>query len=129
MSTVDFVIGCLCGAVIICLFVCLFVWIAFALRIGFTQMDSMLGFLRNCSFIDGLAKFKKGGLWGRLLLVGSVSGVVTFPGLYIRLGTVDAEDIRRIPVQLKRRLVFLQWAGVVLISLLFLLVLVGKIFG
>ncbi|MDU7557308.1 MAG: hypothetical protein E7K65_05520, partial [Pseudomonas sp.] len=111
MSTVDFVIGCLCGAVIICMFV----WIAFALRIAFTQMDLMLGLLRNCSFIDSLAKFKQGGLWGKLLLVGSVSGVVTFPGLYIRRGIVDAEDIRRFPVQLKRRLVFLQWAGIVLV--------------
>ena len=115
MSTVDFVIGCLCGAVIICMFV----WIAFALRIAFTQMDLMLGLLRNCSFIESLAKFKQGGLWGKLLLVGSVSGVVAFSGLYVRRGTVDAEDIRRIPVHLKRRLVFLQWAGIVLISLLF----------
>lgn len=125
MGTVDFVVGCLCGAVI----VCMFVWIVLALRIAFTQMDLMLGFLRNCSFIGSLAKFKQGGLWGKLLLVGSVSGVVTFSGLYIRLRTVDAEDIRRIPVQLKRRLVFLQWAGIVLINLLFLLVLVSKIFG
>ena len=125
MSSVDFVVGCLCGAVI----VCMFVWIVLALRIAFTQMDLMLGLLRNCSFIDSLAKFKQGGLWGKLLLVGSVSGVVTFPGLYIRRGIVDAEDIRRFPVQLKRRLVFLQWAGIVLVSLLFLLVLVSKIFG
>ncbi|WP_407728937.1 hypothetical protein ACJJU9_15570 [Pseudomonas helleri] len=125
MSTVDFVVGCLCGAVI----VCMFVWITLALRIAFAQMDLMLGCLRNCSFIESLAQFKQGGLWGKLLLVGSVSGVVTFPGLYIRRGTVDAEDIRRFPVQLKRRLVFLQWAGIVLISLLFLLVLVSKIFG
>lgn len=125
MSTVDFVVGCLCGAVI----VCMFVWIVLALRIAFTQMDLMLGCLRNCSFIENLTQFKQGGLWGKLLLVGSVSGVVTFPGLYIRLGTVDAEDIRRFPVQLKRRLVFLQWAGIVLINLLFLLVLVSKIFG
>ncbi|MQT37224.1 hypothetical protein [Pseudomonas helleri] len=125
MSSVDFVVGCLCGAVI----VCMFVWIVLALRIAFTQMDLMLGLLRNCSFIESLAKFKQGGLWGKLLLVGSVSGVVAFSGLYVRRGTVDAEDIRRIPVHLKRRLVFLQWAGIVLISLLFLLVLVSKIFG
>ena len=125
MSTIDFVIGCLCGAVIICMFV----WIALALRIASTQMDLMLEFLRNCSFVENFSQFKQGGIWGKLLLVGSVSGVVTFPGLYIRLGTVDAEDIRRFPVQLKRRLVFLQWAGIVLISLLFLLVLVSKIFG
>ena len=125
MSSVDFVVGCLCGAVI----VCMFVWIVLALRIAFTQMDLMLGLLRNCSFIESLAKFKQGGLWGKLLLVGSVSGVVAFSGLYVMRGTVDAEDIRRIPVHLKRRLVFLQWAGIVLISLLFLLVLVSKIFG
>lgn len=125
MSSVDFVVGCLCGAVI----VCMFVWIVLVLRIAFTQMDLMLGLLRNCSFIESLAKFKQGGLWGKLLLVGSVSGVVAFSGLYVRRGTVDAEDIRRIPVHLKRRLVFLQWAGIVLISLLFLLVLVSKIFG
>ena len=125
MSSVDFVVGCLCGAVI----VCMFVWIVLALRIAFTQMDLMLGLLRNCSFIESLAKFKQGGLWGKLLLVGSVSGVVAFSGLYVMRGTVDAEDIRRIPVHLKHRLVFLQWAGIVLISLLFLLVLVSKIFG
>ena len=75
MSSVDFVVGCLCGAVI----VCMFVWIVLALRIAFTQMDLMLGLLRNCSFIESLAKFKQGGLWGKLLLVGSVSGLLLFP--------------------------------------------------
>lgn len=125
MSTADFVIGCLCGVVI----VCMFVWIALALRVAFTQMDLMLGCLKNCSLIANLAQFKRGGLWGRLLLVGSISGVVTFSGFYIRRGSVDIEDIRRFPVQLKRRLVFLQWAGIVLLSLLFLLVFISRVVG
>lgn len=75
MSTVDFVIGCLCGAVIICMFV----WIAFALRIAFTQMDLMLGFLRNCSFIDSLAKFKQGGLWVSCYWLVVFQGLLLFP--------------------------------------------------
>ena len=55
MSTIDFVIGCLCGAVIICMFV----WIALALRIASTQMDLMLEFLRNCSFVENFRNLSK----------------------------------------------------------------------
>ena len=43
MSSADFVIGYLCGVVVICLFMC----IGIALHMAYTKMELMLGYLKN----------------------------------------------------------------------------------
>ena len=60
--------------------------------------------------------------------MGSISGVLAFPAFYIQRGRANAEDISQFPVLLKRKLVVLQWGGIVLMSASILLFLVGKLF-
>jgi hypothetical protein len=71
-------------------------------------MDLMLEHLKNCSAIMTRAPLRYGGPWGRLLLVGSISGVVTFPKFYLKRGELSSEDLASFPMLLKRKLVVLQ---------------------
>jgi hypothetical protein len=58
--------------------VCMFVWVGVALRVGHMQMDQMLEHLKNSPSVMTLAALRNGGPWGRLMLIGGISGFVTF---------------------------------------------------
>lgn len=125
MNTAESFFGYLCGAVILGVFS----WIGIALRIAYTKMDLMLRHLKNSSVVTHLTQLRKGGPWGKLLLVGSISGIVTFPGFYVKRGRVCLDDLSTFPILLKRKLVVLQWGGIVLFSLGFVMWLLGKSIG
>lgn len=61
---------------------------------------------------------------GKLVLVGSISSVITFPSFYLKRGSVNAEDLRCFASALKRQLVILQWSG---LTLLVVMVFVGVV--
>ncbi|MDI3357836.1 hypothetical protein MO767_26330 [Pseudomonas sp. UYIF39] len=122
MNTAELVVGGLCGLVI----VCMFIWIGVALYMAYTKMDVMLGCLKNSSSVMSMASLRHGGPWGKLLLVGGVSGFITFPGFYLRRGSINAEDVNNFPAPLRRKLVALQWTVIGLFAALALLVAVGK---
>ncbi|WP_443501524.1 hypothetical protein [Pseudomonas helleri] len=92
-------------------------------------MDLMLRHLKNSSVVTHLTQLRKGGPWGKLLLVGSISGIVTFPSFYVKRGRVCLDDLSTFPILLKRKLVILQWGGIVLLSLGFVMWLLGKNIG
>ena len=97
-----------------------FVCIGVALHMAYTKMDVMLRHLKNSSSVMALAPLRQGGPWGKLLLVGGISGMVTFPNFYVKRGRLSADDLNSFPAPLKRRLVALQWCVIGL-----LLVMVG----
>lgn len=104
------------------------IWLIIALRIAYTHLELMLKHLENSSTVTTLTQLKQGSLWGRVLLVGSISSVLTFPDFYIKRGRASAEDISLFPTLLKRKLVVLQWGGIVIISSSVLLFLTRKVF-
>jgi hypothetical protein len=81
-------------------------------------MDLMLECSKNSSAVMTLAPLRHGGPWGKLLFVGGISGIVTFPNFYLNRGRLSPEDLRDFPAQLKRTLARLQWS---LISFLLLM--------
>ncbi|MHC8314722.1 hypothetical protein [Pseudomonas sp. LB3P31] len=85
------------------------IWFCFALHLAYTRMDEMLERLKNCSAILRRAPLRFGGPFGKLLLVGGISGVITFPNLYLRLGGVSIDDLNAFPASLKRKLAVMQW--------------------
>lgn len=105
----------------------IFLWIGVCLRLAYTKMDLMLNYLKNSSLMGTFAHLRQGGPWGKLVLVGSISSVVTFPGFYLKRGAVNAEDIRCFPTALKRKLVILQWAGLVLLVTMVCIGIVAKL--
>ena len=89
-------------------------------------MDEIREHLKNSSAGTRLAALKHGGVWGRLLLVGGASGLVTFTNFYIRRGTLSTEDVASFPVPLRQKLVWMQWSAIVLLSAMVVLVALGK---
>ena len=104
------------------------IWLVIALRIAYTHLDLKLKHLENSLIFTTLRQLKQGSLWGRILLVGSISSALTFPDFYIKRGRASAEDISLFPTVLKRKLVVLQWGGIVIISSSVLLFLTRKVF-
>ena len=72
------------------------------------------------------APLKHGGPWGRLLLIGGISGILTFPNFYLKRGELCPEDLEKFPALLKRKLVVMQWSILILVVGMFLLALIGK---
>lgn len=55
------------------------------------------------------------------MVVGGISGFVTFPDFYIERGRISADDIRSLPSSLRCRLIVLQWSAIVLLLIMFCL--------
>ncbi|MNO51516.1 hypothetical protein D3C76_419120 [compost metagenome] len=123
MTTAEFAVGWLCVVVI----VGMFVWVGIALHMAYTQLDLMLTHLKNCSAIMIRAPLRQGGPWGKLLLVGGISGIVTFPGFYLKRGGMSVEDLSNFPVALKRKLAVLQWSVIALLMVMISLAAVIKL--
>lgn len=94
------------------------VWITVALHMAYTKMDRILEHLKNCTAIMVRAPLRHGGPWGRLMLIGGISGIVTFPKFYLKRGELCPEDLEKFPANLKRKLAVLQWT---LLGLLFVM--------
>ncbi|MED7670634.1 hypothetical protein GXB78_25850 [Pseudomonas moraviensis subsp. stanleyae] len=99
----------------------LILWIGVCLHLAYTKVDLMLEHLKNCSAIMSRAPLRHGGPWGKLLLVGGISGIVTFPRFYLKRGELSSEDLARFPAPLKRKLAVLQWSviGLLLVMICF----------
>lgn len=68
------------------------------------------------------------GLWGRQYRLGLATSVMLFSDMYIRKGLVDPDDVKNMPIHLKRWAVLPHVAAAVLLLLLFFLALMtGKI--
>ena len=107
----------------------MFIWIGGALYLAYTRMDEMLEYLKNCSAVMIRAPLRFAGPWGKLLLIGGISGIVTFPGVYLKHGGVCVEDLKEFPVPLKRKLAVIQWTGIILLSMMLTLFCFGKYTG
>lgn len=104
----------------------IFIMIGISLRLAYTKMEYMLDHLKNCSVIKTLTPLNEGGPWGKFLLVGGISGALTFPNLYIKHGTVHADDIKNFPAGLKRKLITIYWTFIILLIGMFVLLFLRK---
>lgn len=122
MTSAEIIVGALCGLVLFGLLI----WNVVALYLAYTKLDLMLEKLKNCSAIVTRAPLRHGGPWGKLLLVGGISGIVTFPRFYLSRGELDVEDLETFPIALKRKLIALQWAVIGLLTTMVMLVVLWE---
>ncbi|WP_339478426.1 hypothetical protein [Pseudomonas sp. RL_5y_Pfl2_73] len=104
----------------------IFIWIGMCLYLAYKKMDLILDHLKNCSAVMTIASLRHGGPWGKLMLVGGISGLITFPNFYLKRGGLSAEDINTFPASLKRKLVVLQWCVIALLSVMIILAMFVK---
>lgn len=83
----------------------LIIWIGGCLYLAYTRMELMLSHLKNSVAVKNMELLRHGGPWGKLLLVGGISGCIAFPGFYIKRGQLDPQDIASFPNDLRRKLV------------------------
>ena len=95
--------------------------ISTSLYMAYTKMDFMLGCLKNCSIVRTHSPLKYGGPWGKLMLIGWIAGLFTFPEYYLKRGEASAEDLNNFPVDLRKKLVMLKMASFVLMAALVIL--------
>ena len=107
----------------------LIVWLGVGLYMAYTETDEMLERLKNSPAIMNRASFKNAGPAGRLFLMGSVIGVIAWPGMYIRDGGASVEDVTNFPLRLKRKLMIWYRVGGGLFVVFLLLWCVGKYMG
>jgi hypothetical protein len=96
----------------------IFLWLGICLHLAYTKMDLILEHLKNSSIVAFWATFRYGGPWGKLLVIGSISGIVTFPKRHIKRGMLSTEELAGFPVALKLKLVRLQWSALGLIAVM-----------
>ena len=99
----------------------IFLCIGICLHLAYTQADVMLEHLKNSPAITTWAPILHAGPWGKLMFIGGVCGLITFPSYQLKKGNVSAEDLAGFPTALKRKLVFLQWSmiGLLLVMMTF----------
>lgn len=61
------------------------------------------------------------------MIIGRISGYVTFSTFYIKRGILNADDLKELPASLKRKLIALQWIGIILLIVMFGLALVAEL--
>lgn len=122
MTNAEMVVGALCGVVILLMFIC----IVATLHMGYTKMDEILESLKNSPCITVRAPLRYGGVWGKLFLAGGIANIVTFPGFYMRRGELNADDLKRLCPQLKRKMAVMQWGTIWLFVAMGVLVTLGK---
>ena len=95
-----------------------FFCIGISLHMAYTKMDLMLEHLKNCSIVRTHSPLKYGGPWGKLMLIGWIAGLFTFPEYYLKRGEASAEDLNDFPKHLRKKLVMLKRASFFLIAAL-----------
>lgn len=118
MTAAELVVGSLCGVVLIGLYI----WIGITLYLGYTKGEEMSAYFKKSSSLITLHTNKHKGPLGKLQLVGGIAGVVTFPRFFIKRGIANAEDVESFPLSFRRKLIFLQWSVIGLLTTLVFLV-------
>lgn len=122
MNSAELIMGYMGGVIL----GCMFIFLGVALHMAYTKMDLMLECLKNCPTIMVRVPLKYGGPWGRVLLLGAISGFVTFPKTGLKRGGLCPEDLKKMPVVLKRKLVVMYWISIVLMGCMLLVFIIDE---
>lgn len=81
------------------------------------HLDEMVNaFPQSRHIVIGAAALMPNGLFGRFLMILKIGGAITWPGLFVRAGEMDAEEIRAFPPHLKKWINTKIWLNIVSFS-------------
>ena len=104
----------------------IFIWHAVALYMAHKKLDMLLALFPNSVGVKTLAGFRNGGIWGKLMLIGGITGFVAFPRPYLKNGQLSRDDLQAIPPPLKFKLAVMHWILVTLATVVFALYFVVR---
>ena len=105
----------------------LFAGVGYMLFLANTKMNILQRCFKNSWGVTGREEFGYSGVWRRIMIIGRISGYVTFSTFYINRGILSADDLKELPASLKRKLIALQWIGIILLIVMFGLALVAEL--
>lgn len=74
--------------------------------IAHRHIEDYEALLPNCSFIiENRTLFQNGGLPGKLMRTGLIAWVLAIPGIFVKKGFIDLDEVKRFPPRTKRLLV------------------------
>ncbi|WXL25414.1 hypothetical protein WG219_19265 [Ectopseudomonas mendocina] len=85
------------------------VWIITSLHMCYTCLDELLEHFSGNATIMSYAALRKGGPWGKLMLLVEISKVVTFPDFYIKRNRVVHAELAGLRMGLRVRLKLNLW--------------------
>lgn len=82
------------------LVVCSLLLLVVAIYIAYFRVNEVIDNLSNSSFVSSNRYYMEAGPFGRLLFIGCVSAVLTFPRRHLERGELNAQDYSRFPTKL-----------------------------
>jgi hypothetical protein len=122
MSTARFVVGLLSASV----FLCMSVWCGVALYMAYKKIEMLLHLFPKSVGVKTLTPLRHAGIWGKLMLIGGITGYVAFPRLYLKNGQLSSEDLQAIPNSLRLKLAIMHWLLVTLVLAMLALCFISK---
>lgn len=105
----------------------MFAGIGYMLFLANTKMDVLQKCFKNSWGVTQGNAFGYSGAWGKIMVIGRISGYVTFSTFYIKRGVLSPDDLNELPVSLKQKLIALQWVGIILLVVMFGLALLAEL--
>ena len=102
----------------------IFLYLGISYYFALTKMDLMLSYLKNCPSVTLRIHSLKLGLSGKMYVFAGISAVLIMPHRMIRIGGASAEDIANFPPDLRRKIIWLQWGGMMMQLIMFVLWLI-----
>ncbi|MFJ4055804.1 MULTISPECIES: hypothetical protein [Pseudomonas] len=93
----------------------IFMSLAIMTYIAHRKIDYIEGFLLNCKAVHGEKKiWLHAGLFGKLLRLSNVSFILLIPKIYARKNLVDIKEVNSLPSKIKKPLIILGAANLIL---------------
>lgn len=90
------------------------------------KIEMLLRLFPNSVGVKTMTPLRHAGIWGKLMLIGGITGYIAFPGLYLNNGQLSREDLQAIPNSLRRKLAVMHWILVALVVAMLALFFIGE---
>ena len=107
-------------------FLCMTFWCGVALYMACKKFEMLLSLFPNSVGVKTLTPLRHAGIWGKLMVIGGITGYIAFPELYLKNGQLSREDLQAIPNSLRRKLAVMHWILVGLVVAMVVLFLISE---
>jgi len=107
LTTLEYVLASFC----LITFIGTLIMIGVYLHWGNTKTEEIMNHVKNCKIINNNRFYLYMGAWGRMAMMGMISGFLAFPGYHLRKGMLDIDDINNFPELLKKKLIMSFYIG------------------
>nr|WP_297460126.1 hypothetical protein [uncultured Halomonas sp.] len=94
--------------------------------ISYSKLEKIENYLENCKLVENNRRIWGGGPLGRMYRLAQISGMLFFPKIIAKNGEADLEEIRNLPISLRRWAIIPACTGATLFAAMIALYIYGK---